>query len=261
MDCYEFAGTIPRPDSEDRPPQYVPPYERLQYHSYWRTDLAPFAERQEWMLKSFFATQDVGTSRLVLWSNGDLSGNEILQKYLRTYPESFVLQVADFQELSRGTALEGSELLEFHDQKAWVDGDLLRLLVLWNYGGVWVDMDSLLTRDIRPLVEHEFVTQWDCYGAQAGLWLPHPGLLAKLIRATRQALRPVQRRPHALPPTLALSLRSFLHHVNLASAARRVYRLGRNALPEALAAPYLHVNSTFQYPSVLLLGCTVVSTR
>ncbi|KXN89343.1 hypothetical protein AN958_05841 [Leucoagaricus sp. SymC.cos] len=24
-------------------------------------------------------------------------------------------------------------------------------------------MDSLLTRDLEPLLEHEFVTQWDCY--------------------------------------------------------------------------------------------------
>jgi len=31
------------------------------------------------------------------------------------------------------------------------------------YGGVWVDMDSLMTRDLEPLFEHEFVTQWDCY--------------------------------------------------------------------------------------------------
>jgi hypothetical protein len=27
-----------------------------------------------------------------------------------------------------------------------------------------VDMDTLLTRDLTPLLEHEFVTQWDCYG-------------------------------------------------------------------------------------------------
>jgi mannosyltransferase OCH1-like enzyme len=36
--------------------------------------------------------------------------------------------------------------------------------LLWAYGGVWIDMDSLLTRDLEPLLEHEFVTQWDCYG-------------------------------------------------------------------------------------------------
>jgi hypothetical protein len=70
----------------------------------------------------------------------------------------------DVELLAKGTALEGSDLLYAKDSKAWVDGDLVRLLVTWAFGGVWVDMDSLLTRDLAPLLEHEFVTQWDCYG-------------------------------------------------------------------------------------------------
>ena len=60
--------------------------------------------------------------------------------------------------------MDGSDLLKVKDEKAWIDGDVVRLLVLWAYGGVWIDMDSLLTRDMTPLLEHEFVTQWDCYG-------------------------------------------------------------------------------------------------
>ncbi|KAJ8464069.1 hypothetical protein ONZ51_g9836 [Trametes cubensis] len=145
------------------PREQIPPEERVQYHTYWRTDLAAFGPRQEWMLKSFFATQDIARSRLILWSNGDLSHNTILQKWLRRYPNSFALKVVDYQTLARGTELEGSELLNVNDTKAWIDGDLVRLLVIWAYGGVWVDMDSLLTRDLAPLLEHEFVTQWDCY--------------------------------------------------------------------------------------------------
>ncbi|OBZ67485.1 hypothetical protein A0H81_12600 [Grifola frondosa] len=141
MDCYDFAGTI-KPESS-RSHGHVLADDRVQYHTYWRTDLAPFGERQEWMLKSFFATQNTENTRLILWSNGDLS--------------------IDFDNLARGTALEGSELLRVHDTKAWIDGDLVRLLAIWTYGGVWVDMDSLLTRDLAPLLEHEFVTQWDCY--------------------------------------------------------------------------------------------------
>jgi len=163
MDCYEFAATIPAPKNTDNTP-FLPPEERTQYHTYWRVDLAPFSERQEWMLKSFFATQDHATSRLVMWSNGDLSTNSILASYANMYPNSFVMRVVDIPDLASGTALEGSPLLKSNDKKAWIDGDLVRLLVIWNYGGVWIDMDSLLTRDLSPLLEHEFVTQWDCYG-------------------------------------------------------------------------------------------------
>ncbi|KAJ7698473.1 glycosyltransferase family 32 protein [Mycena metata] len=161
IDCYDFAGTIqsvPRTSMA-----FIPPDERTQYHTYWRNDLAEFGPRQEWMLKSFFATQNLATSRLVLWSNGDLGSNDILNRYKSTFPHSFALRVVDIPTLARGTDLEASPLLVQKDKKAWVDGDLVRLLLLWNFGGVWVDMDSLLTRDLDPLLEHEFVTQWDCY--------------------------------------------------------------------------------------------------
>jgi hypothetical protein len=70
----------------------------------------------------------------------------------------------DIPSLAKGTALESSDLLKKKDPRAWVDGDLIRLLLLWNYGGLWVDMDFLLTRSLEPLLEHEFVTQWDCHG-------------------------------------------------------------------------------------------------
>lgn len=161
-DCYNFAGTLALPAPADARTR-----EEVVFHSYWRTDLAPFGPRQEWFLRSFFATQDVapGGARLVLWSNGDLSPNPTIKKWLLRFPKAFEVRRADVPVLARGTALEGSELLRVSDKRAWIDGDLVRLLVVWAYGGVWVDMDSLLTRDLRPLLEHEFVTQWDCYGA------------------------------------------------------------------------------------------------
>ncbi|KAF9031880.1 hypothetical protein BDZ89DRAFT_1063765, partial [Hymenopellis radicata] len=126
LDCYDLAGTIRStiPHTLKGP---IPAEDRVHFHT------------QEYMLKSFFATQNVDTSRLILWSNGDLGDNAILQSYKKR------------------------PLLSRKDKKAWVDGDLIRLLLLWNYGGVWVDMDSLLTRDLDPLLEHEFVTQWILY--------------------------------------------------------------------------------------------------
>ncbi|KAH9005501.1 glycosyltransferase family 32 protein [Lactarius hatsudake] len=157
LDCYDFGATIrplPPSSSADRP--------RTNYHTYWRTDLAPFGERQEYTLKSFFATQNPH-SRLIMWSNGDLSTNPLLASYVARYPDAFELRVANTRELSKGTPLENSPLLSSSDKKAWLDGDLIRLLVIWREGGVWVDMDMLLTRDLSPLLEHEFVTQWDCY--------------------------------------------------------------------------------------------------
>jgi hypothetical protein len=172
LDCYDFAGTIQsRPTTTPTKSNGDREEERIIYHTYWRNDLAPFGRRQEWMIKSFFATQDPKTTKLILWSNGDLSHNKILGEYIKRYPERFELKIADISKLAKGTALEGSTRLTVNDTRAWTDGDLLRLLLLWNYGGVWADMDSLFTRDLEPLVEHEFVTQWDCYGTCSTLRL------------------------------------------------------------------------------------------
>ncbi|TFK92375.1 glycosyltransferase family 32 protein [Polyporus arcularius HHB13444] len=196
MDCYDFAGTI-LPLDRPAPARSIPADQRVQYHTYWRTDLAPFDARQEWMLKSFFATQDTARSRLVLWSNGDLSHNAILQKWLERYPDAFALRVVDYEELARGTELQGSELLQVTDAKAWIDGDLVRLLVIWAYGGVWIDMDSLLTRDLAPLLEHEFVTQWDCYDKK---YVPMNGALMHFRKHSPYLCEAFHVMTHSPPP-------------------------------------------------------------
>jgi hypothetical protein len=84
------------------------------------------------MLKSFFATQPLHKFKLILWSNGDLTNNPIVYDYMRRFPNSFDVKRAD---MARGTSLEGTDKLDTKDTRAWVYGDLLRLL------------------------EHEFVTQ------------------------------------------------------------------------------------------------------
>lgn len=138
------------------------------YHTYWRADLLPFGSRQAATLTSFLATQPLPHSRLILWTNGAeaLKANPHVARFLKTWPEYVEVRGVDMEALAVGTALEGTGLIgdKVMDKKAWVDGDAVRLLVLWSFGGVWMDMDQILTRDLHPLVEHEFVTQWDCYG-------------------------------------------------------------------------------------------------
>ena len=164
MDCYDFSGTIPSPDIASRPSSPLPAAQRTNFHTYWRADLISFGERQEWMIKSFLATQDLMSSRLILWTNGlSLANHPRVAGYLRKHPGAFEVRLVDVVSMAKGTQMEDSVRLKSSDSKAWVDGDLIRLLVIWVYGGVWVDMDSLLTRDLKPLLEHEFVSEWDCY--------------------------------------------------------------------------------------------------
>lgn len=94
--------------------------------------------------------------------------SEHIRTLLAKWGQYLEVRQVDMPALTRGTGLEG--LLGgtggngLFDERAWVDGDAVRLLVLWHYGGVWMDMDQILTRNLHALTENEFVVQWDCYG-------------------------------------------------------------------------------------------------
>ncbi|ORY28603.1 hypothetical protein BCR39DRAFT_468094 [Naematelia encephala] len=161
MSCYDFSSTVqPLTDIE---PSHVT------YHTYWRSDLIPFGQRQTATITGFLATQPLEHSKLILWTNGAdvVSSNPYVKPYLEKWGEYIEVRQIDIPSLTRGTELEGILSAAggggLFDERAWVDGDAVRLLVLWHFGGVWMDMDQILTRDLHPLTEQEFVTQWDCY--------------------------------------------------------------------------------------------------
>lgn len=147
------------------------------YHLYWRSDLAPISERQIVTIKSLLATQDFHSSanthhqplsQLIIWTNPStrsLENDPLLAPLLYRYRDRLGLRIIDLTSLTKHTPLHEHHLLNsIFDKKAWLDGDLIRVLLLWHYGGFWVDMDNLVLRDLRVLAEHEWVVQWDCYG-------------------------------------------------------------------------------------------------
>lgn len=163
-DCYNFASTIPR---SPLPEMALPKH--TVFHTYWRSDLLPLGPRQVSLFDSLLATQDRKSTSVILWTNSpstaQLEAHPKLSPLLKRYGHRFTVRSVDKRELARGTSMEGHQLLEMADAKAWLDGDLVRVLVLWAKGGIWVDMDTIMTgRDMRVLGESEWVTQWDCYG-------------------------------------------------------------------------------------------------
>jgi hypothetical protein len=61
-----------------------------------------------------------------------------------------------------GTPIEGHSSVAVRDTMAWLDGDLFRLIVLYKYGGLYLDMDTLLVNDLAPVIRPEFMFEWDC---------------------------------------------------------------------------------------------------
>jgi hypothetical protein len=173
-DCYDFASTLPQ---SPLPGMILP--EKTVFHTYWRNDLLPLGTRQIALLHSILATQHRASTSVILWTNAAspsaLTSLPILSPLLELYGNRLSVRSVDKRSLARGTPMENHKLLDMADKQAWVDGDLVRVLVLYALGGAWVDFDTILTgRDLRVLGESEWVTQWDCYGSSPLLRFPLP---------------------------------------------------------------------------------------
>jgi hypothetical protein len=149
------------------------------FHMFWRQRRAGFWRRQRKFgrkqalpVKSFFATQDLSHCSLVLWSDEDLSDNE----WLQPFASRLTCRLYRPEVEARGTPLEGmAALCRQQDSRVWRDGDLFRILVLHNVGGVYVDMDMVLLRSLGALLDQEFIYQWEDFdgvynGALMHLW-------------------------------------------------------------------------------------------
>jgi Glycosyltransferase sugar-binding region containing DXD motif len=143
----------------------VPPREPVTFHMFWRQRsggwwprVRRFGRKQALPVKAFFATQDPALCSLTLWSDTDLSDNEWLQPFL----SRLRLRIYDPAAEARGTPLEAHpRVYGQRDARVYRDGDLFRIVVLHNYGGVYADMDTVLLRSLGVFLDQEFVYQWD----------------------------------------------------------------------------------------------------
>jgi len=153
----EFCRTLPD----------VPPSEPVTFHMYWRERVGRwwpkvrrFGRKQALPIKAFFATQDLAACSLVLWSDQDLTTNE----WLKPFFSRLTLKIYDPAVEVRGTPLEAHPMIYTQrDSRVYRDGDLFRILVLHNYGGVYADMDTVLLRSLGVFLDQEFLYQWDKY--------------------------------------------------------------------------------------------------
>jgi len=143
----------------------VSPSEPVTFHMYWRErhgrlwrTVRPFGRKQALPVKAFVATQDRSMCSLVLWSDRDLSRNE----WIRPLLPHLTLRIYDAEAEARGTPLEAHpNVFRQQDSRAYRDGDLFRVLVLYKYGGVYADMDTVLLRTLGVFLDQEFLYQWD----------------------------------------------------------------------------------------------------
>jgi len=132
---------------------YQYPDHRVNFHLY--TEIKN--EKELLSVKSYFATQDIEHTKLILWSDWDIKDHELLKPF-KNYID---FRVYDPIELAKGTPLEGdSQQLLAEDTLHYMKSGMLRFLAPYRMGGIWFDMDMVLLRDLLPILDQEFAYMW-----------------------------------------------------------------------------------------------------
>src|SRR5262249_992221 len=147
----------------DQPVAGAIPTER--FHYYWHGEIGP---KQAFALKSYLATQDLAQSEPWLWLDVRHGYAEHRSnRYLRPLLPFVTVRPFDPAEEVRSTPLEGREDL-YEGRLPVSRSNLLRHVALFNYGGTYVDMDTMLLRDFRPLLDNSYLGPEFCYQWSAG---------------------------------------------------------------------------------------------
>jgi hypothetical protein len=114
-------------------------------HLFWNSSGRPFGDKQAGTIESFLLTQS-HCMALWIWTNDDNK----LRSELAAYPDLFSTSGERIKillyhphNLAMGTPLEGRhDIIEGNDVIA-TKADIMRVLILNHYDGIYVDIDSL----------------------------------------------------------------------------------------------------------------------
>lgn len=131
-------------------------------HFYWRVP-REFSRKQVLPIKSAIVNNCHNTD-IYLWSNVDLSNNIYLQPLLPYIKLKIWNPIEELKNSFLSNKLDFFINHKIDDEKCWLGGDLFRLLCLYKYGGIYIDMDMVVLRDLSPLFLYNFLYQWGSSG-------------------------------------------------------------------------------------------------
>lgn len=129
---------------------------------YWIGDNVNY--KHSVVLKSFLATQNQNNATMKIYSDKEISNKEVFREYKNSNNIEFYH--FDVEKEIRDTVYESfqyTKQIKDHSFNAAYESDFFRLLMLYKYGGFYIDFDVLLLRDLSPLVNYDFLYQWGYY--------------------------------------------------------------------------------------------------
>ncbi|CAG8494460.1 7750_t:CDS:2 [Acaulospora morrowiae] len=138
----------------------------MQFHVYWKGKLN---DKISLMIRSFLYTQPLDSSVLNVWMDSndeDLTNNSHIRPLLKFSPKNIQFRIWNCTEqLSHDPIYKGwKRIMRKQLKKIQTVGysDMVRFVLLQRYGGLYVDADVLLLRDMRPLyyLDYEWSYRW-----------------------------------------------------------------------------------------------------
>jgi hypothetical protein len=129
------------------------------YHLYWRGTFGP---KQAFVLKSFLATQHQPGTDLWLWLDAD-SGYDGHTDNPYLQPLLGAVTVKRFAPSAESLDTPVAERDDLYEVPTVLRSDFFRYVVLYKYGGTYVDFDVMFLRDLRELRGLPEVTDEFCY--------------------------------------------------------------------------------------------------
>jgi hypothetical protein len=130
----------------------------LLIHTFWRGKAGVMLSS---IIKSYLISQQLDRTKLFVWYEGDLDSSEIVN-IVNANPSNVVLKRFNPRDHIAGTCLENNSYFEQFLKKHNIANysDMVRIVLLKKYGGLWVDADVFLLRDVIPFiaVAQEFST-------------------------------------------------------------------------------------------------------
>ncbi|GAA6033740.1 hypothetical protein JCM8097_004407 [Rhodosporidiobolus ruineniae] len=156
----DLIGDFEEREHELGCPLYPIPDSGLIFHTFWS---GPWRDPSHTLVTSaFLATQRLSYGhKLIIWYQGAGPSPAFRERFLSpSSPYSRYVEAREFVDDAEasGTCLEGMREWTDRDYAAKLEipiqarSDLVRLLLLSKYGGVWLDADTIPLRDFTPLI-------------------------------------------------------------------------------------------------------------
>ncbi|KAI9270696.1 hypothetical protein BDA99DRAFT_327296 [Phascolomyces articulosus] len=150
--CFGFASTV-RPSSKVTPVDAD--QEDIVFHTHFTEK--KFGPTQLATVKSFLATQNDTSTRLIVWQGSD---------------QESLLSSSYWQQVENDPRVTIQVVDNTNN-----DLEILPLVALNQYGGVWFEPSTFFVRELTPLMELDWIAQGDCFTSVEGNPFVQTGML------------------------------------------------------------------------------------